>query len=355
MHQDEPLPIYSKESKDIITKNDQTDKKKSSTVKKESKPEPPSYYHPPVGKIPFYFQEVPLKNWSIVINTRYYKDGLVFVGNRSINKYELCKTKKNDPQVIKLQQQGIGIPLFKVEVSSNPLSSKYLIIKRHLPDPQTSFDIDKNYYDYCIVKKFSQTGYTSFVLNIKPDPTNDKTNFQITLFSHTTFPIYDYNYKGQRLRWIEESGKPFFYRLNQVKYGLKHTILSPEQPSLCDNWDGIGNKLNNKPNPLLKSYIKSKIHPDSDAVKPEYYGTTNNAVFGEAQVEFELGKLGLAELLINDIYNTNSNVDYDSLFSLNEECLIMICMASVLKKVKDINAEIWKQSMAVKLNQNYLF
>ncbi|KAI5965618.1 uncharacterized protein KGF55_000980 [Candida pseudojiufengensis] len=320
MHEDEPLPSYPGNASTTKVNEANRSIPHNKTSKEETK-EPPSYYYPPIGEIPYYFQEINLKHWNVVINTRYFSNGTIFVGNKSINKYELFKTKPNDLKVMKLQNKGIGVPLFQIKPSSNLMSSKYLTFYKHLSYPLSTnfkFDVKNKYFNYCTVEKSDHLGYTSYVFNFTPDSSSSSSssttnsNFQVILFSHSILPINDFIYKGKRLRWIDESNKPFFKRLNQVNWGYKLTTLNSNQPSLCDNWD--------------------------DVVQSEYYGDSTIAILGEAQSEFELGKLRLAELKFNDIYNNDKNdnsIDYNSLYSLNEETLVFICIATVLKNEKD--------------------
>ncbi|KAI5970563.1 hypothetical protein CANMA_000472, partial [Candida margitis] len=104
-----------------------------------------------------------------------------------------------------------------------------------------------------------------------------------------------------------------------------------------DNWDGRTDKLEkSKPNPYLKSLFKLKLSFSSRLPKPEYYGERCSAILGEAESYF---KLGYGEVKIDDLYNPDPNIDYESVLSMHEDALVLVCVATVLKRQKDIEEE----------------
>ncbi|KAI5955250.1 hypothetical protein KGF54_001811 [Candida jiufengensis] len=286
---------------------------------------------------PVYFQHAP-KGWTIVINNRFWTGGYwIFVSEDACEKYDAFKKKKNDANVMDLQRQGIGIPLLKIVLPLNPMSSKFMTIERFLPSSQGAFDADVNNYDYCVVKKYSHMGYNTYIFEFTPDPKAPQLNFQVFMFSHSTLPISDYIFRGERYRWIDESYADRFNTLYQVIFGFKHTMLTPDQPSLCDSWDGKHNKLDNKKsNPYLSSYFKTKLNSRSRFPKPEYYGHSCSAILGEAD---SYSSRGYAELKTADTYSGDSNKNYESTLSVNEDALVLTCIATVLKREKDIEQE----------------
>lgn len=300
-------------------------------------PPPPDQHN---FHVPAYFQNQITPAWTIVINNRFWTDGFrIFVSEDASNKFDAFKKSKN-PEIIQLQEQGIGVPLFKAITSYIPLATKFITFRRYVPTNLHPFDIDKDYYDYCIVKRKLHVGYDSYIFEFTPDPKQPKLNFQVILFSHSVLPIHDYIYKGERHRWIDESNLRRFKELWQVKYGFKHTYLIDGQPALTDNWDGQSDKLNkNKKNPYLDNFFKMKFSILSRYPKPEYYGPHCTDTLGEAEAFF---KLGYAELKIDDLgkgYSQNDDVNYESIFSIPEEELVTICIATVLKRQKDIEEE----------------
>lgn len=55
------------------------------------------------------------------------------------------------------------------------------------------------------------------------------------------------------------------------------------------------------------------------------------------------------EVRIGDVNNRRDDVNYETIFSVDEEELVMICMATTLKSQKDIKRKI---EMAAKATQN---
>ncbi|KAI5965620.1 uncharacterized protein KGF55_000982 [Candida pseudojiufengensis] len=304
------------------------------TFEKDTKNKPPPFEEP-IDKIPIYFKDVSPRGWTIVINNRFWTDGFrLFVSKDASEKFDAFKKQSTSPHIIDLQRQGIGIPLLKAIVPLNPATTKFLTFRRYYPNLDGPFDVDKNYYDFCVVRKHYHIGYNSYVFNFVPDRNDASKNFSVTLFSHSTYPIHDYLYNGQKHRWVDESYIHYFAKLFQVKFGFKHTILLPNQPSLCDNFDGKSDKLTkSKDNPFLSSYFKSKFNFKTRVPKPEYYGPICSAIVGEAEQYF---KLGYAEIKIDDMRNFDPSVDYNSILSVDEDVLVMICIATVLKRQKDI-------------------
>ena len=70
---------------------------------------------------------------------------------------------KSKIEIIQLQEQGIGVPLFKAVTSYIPLATKFITFRRYVPTNLHPFDIDKDYYDYCIVKRKLHVGYDSYI------------------------------------------------------------------------------------------------------------------------------------------------------------------------------------------------
>ena len=119
-------------------------------------------------------------------------------------------SKNKTPEIIDLQEQGFGVPILKAITPNVPFTNKFLTFRRYVPTNLHPFDIDKDYYEYCVVKKSIHVGYDTFIFEFKPDPNVRKSDFTITMFSHSQLPINDYIYKGNKHRWVDEThGKGF--------------------------------------------------------------------------------------------------------------------------------------------------
>ncbi|EMG48437.1 hypothetical protein SBY92_003337 [Candida maltosa Xu316] len=311
--------------------------------------EPPVYTNRPIDEkkgeeappppfteaVPHYFQDNKSPGWKIVINNRFWTDGFrIFVSNDASNKFDIFKKKNTSPEVVELQEQGFGVPLFKAVTSFISVSGRFITFRRYTPTNLHPFDVDRDYYDYCVVTKSVHLSYDTYTFKFTPDPKNPSLNFKVVLFSHSILPIHDYIYKGERRRWIDESNLMNFRLQWQVKYGFKHTVLTPDQVSMTDSWDGKGDSLDRKKqNELLNGLLRKTFSISAKYPKPEYYGPYITDVLGEAEAFF---KLGYAEVKIDDTGNPNTNVNYESIFSLREDDLVTICTATVLKRQKDI-------------------
>ncbi|KAI5963874.1 hypothetical protein KGF57_001204 [Candida theae] len=297
---------------------------------------------PVVGDEPVYFEDAAPRGWSVTINNRLWTDGFrIFVSKDAAEKFDAFKNNQN-MHVVDLQRKGIGIPLFKAVNHINPVTTKFLTFRRYVPNQTGKFDIDKDFYIYCQVRKKYHVGYNTYVFDFTPDSLSSKANFQIVMFAHSTLPICDYVYKGEVHRWIDESYRTKFKTYFQVKFGYKHSILRRGQPSLVDSWDGRTDKLDKeKTNPYLKSLFKMKLNPKARLPKPEYYGERCTAILGEAESYF---KLGYGEVKIDDLYNPDPNVDYESVLSMHQDALVLVCVATVLKRQKDIEEDARRSS-----------
>ena len=299
---------------------------------------PPDFSTLEQHELPEYFQTTKNPGWTIVINNRFWLDGFrIFVSLDAAYKFSIFKKNKT-PEIIDLQEQGFGVPILKAITPNIPFTNKFLTFRRYVPTNLHPFDIDKDYYEYCTVKKTIHVGYDAFIFEFKPDPNVRKSDFTITMFSHSQLPINDYIYKGNKHRWVDETHGKGFRKRWSMKFGFKHTVLRSDQLSLTDNWDGKSDKLNktiNK-NPYLEGYLKKMFSVSARLPKHEYYGNLCSDTLGETEQFF---KTGYAELKIDDIANPNSNVNYETIFSLTEDHLVTICIATVLKRQKDIEED----------------
>lgn len=322
-------------------------------VQQYQQPPPPQgqYYYPPdqyqsrdlnYNQVQQYQASPPLSNsngWEIMIDNKILDDDYkIFISKDSYDKYSSFLKKNKSREVIDLQQQGFGVPIFKVEAILLSFHDKFLNFKRYLPTSSHPFNHKKDYYDFCLVKKFIHMNYDSYVFEFKPDPNNRNFDFKIVMFSHQILPINDYLYKGVKHRWINDSYEGSIKRIWNLRYSFTHTILNPNQISLTDNWDGKSNKLDRKlfKNPYLGGLLKKIFNLNSSFPKPEYYGYSNVDTLRETD---DLMGFGHADLNINNSSQTNSNISHESIFSLSEDELVSICIATTLKRQQDLDRE----------------
>ena len=294
-----------------------------------------SYIQPPqqAGDEPVYFEDAAPRGWTVIINKRRWNDGhKIFVSKDAAEKYETFRESSNE-HILELQRNGIGMPLLKTDLPFSPFSSKFLTFSKYIPNKDGRFDDSKDFHVYCDVRRSIHRGYNTYVFNFIPDPDSPDQNFQIFMFAHSTYPICDYKYKGQVHRWVDVSSQAKSKSYNEIKYAFKHTVLNPGQPSLVDNWDGCSNKLDKtKPNPFLKSMFKLKLTTGLRLPKPEYFGKHCPAFLGEQRARF---RTGYGQVKIDDLYSTDPNVNYESVLSMHDDALVLVCVATVLKKQKD--------------------
>lgn len=219
-----------------------------------------------------------------------------------------------------------------------------------------AFEENSDMYDYCSVAKTSHLGYDSYIFEFVPDPTMPWLNFRVVMFSHSILPISDYFFRGRKHRWIDESSL-LSSNTKQEGFtgGFRHTILSPHQVSLTDNWDGMGDVLSRE---IVNPYLSDDFDRYSSLplgstniggqgnLKPEYYGRNFSRIHRIVQPTVTTTS---NEVRIGDVNNRRDNVNYETIFSVDEEELVMICMATTLKRQKDIKRKI---EMAAKATQN---
>lgn len=275
------------------------------------------------------------KSWTVVIKKKSVKAGfLVFLSEDAYVKYNFYK---HNPTMdsIKFQQHGFGVPLFKLTSRKEGTFPHYyyLSFKRYVPTNVWPFDENKDFYEFCKVSKTTHIGYTCFVFEFTPDPTDPGLDFKVFMFSHSRLPISDYMYKGERRRWIEETLLDEFKRQGVMRYGFKNTVLKSDQVSLTDNWDGESKELGIKrKNPYLSGYFKKRFSWSYRLPKEEYYGESPSAVLCESLKSIQPGFSGIK---VVDKLTKNLNTNYESITSLSEEVLVTICIGTVLNWEKD--------------------
>ncbi|RCK59072.1 hypothetical protein Cantr_07390 [Candida viswanathii] len=290
-------------------------------------------------QLPAYFQTMPtVPGWTIVINNRFWVDGFrIFISLDSARKFSAFKNSAN-PDVISLQEQGFGVPVFKAITNSVPFLSKYITFRKYTPTNLRPFDVDRDYFEFCVVRRYAHVGYDTYVFEFHPDLGDKTREFTLMMFSHSQLPIHDYLYKGVKHRWVDETHGKGFRKRWSMKFGFKHTILDPAQPALTDNWDGKSDKLDKekKKNAYLGGYLRNMFSVSAKYAKAEYYGPLCSDTLGEEEHYFTRG---FAELRVDDVGNPDLNVNYETIFSLKEDDLVSICVATVLKRQKDIEEQ----------------
>ncbi|CAK9441271.1 uncharacterized protein LODBEIA_P51400 [Lodderomyces beijingensis] len=207
-----------------------------------------------------------------------------FVSRDSLEKHKAFN-KSTHGYVKGLRSQGVGVPLFRVIV---PSFSRTFLKFRYKSTRSGNDDVD------------------------------------------STFSINVYLYKGIRHRWIKETSGGEIRRQGRTKFKFGHFILADGQPSLCDNWDGKSDALDKKSkfNPLLVSPFKSLFK--SSAPKPEYYGISSLG----ALIESKQDSFGV--LNFEDVCQCpDPGANFESIYSVDEDDLVHIYIATVLKRVRD--------------------
>lgn len=279
------------------------------------------------------------KSYKMVIANQCWSSNYkVFVSQDSFEKFKTFKKtkkeKKSNEITIPLQSEGVGIPLFKVQAHC---WFGFLTFYKCFPSvDKSAFDIAKDKFEFCKVKKHTHVGYDSFVFEFTPDPENRSSDFTLTLFSSGVFPINDYEYNGKRYRWVDESRCGGVTKQVARKFAFTHTVLQSNQPSMLDNWDGKNHSLDKqKGNPLLDGLLKKRFKWGTKKIKEEYYGENDNTQLSETVATCL--KLGYAMLQTESLHNNNAcEVNQESILSVNLDVLVMVCFATVLKRKKDI-------------------
>lgn len=272
--------------------------------------------------------------WTVIIKKKSVKTGFsVFLSEDAYVKYNFYK---HNPTMdsIKFQQNGFGVPLLKLNsIKEDIFPYYYLSFKRYFPTNFWPFDENKDFYEFCKVSKTTHIGYTCFVFEFTPDPTDPGLDFKVFMFSHSRLPISDYIYKGERRRWIEQTLLDEFKKQGVMRYGFKNTVLKSNQVSLTDNWDGESKELRTKSkNPYLSGYFKKRFSWSYRLPKEEYYGESPSAILCETLKSIQPGFSGIK---IIDRLTQNVDTNYESTISLSEEVLVTICIGTVLNWEKD--------------------
>lgn len=292
--------------------------------------QPSQYLHPQ------YVQTFSNHGWTIVMKRRRLMDGFrIFISEDAFAKYDKFKDDSSD-EVTYIQQQGYGIPLFKIKADLLSSSNPMMVFKKYSPTDHHPFDSDKDYFEYCTVQKICYSAYTTYILKFKPNPHDARTKFRVYLFSHTILPINDYTYKGVKHRWIDETLLVEQSNdLRGLKYGFRHTVLGPQQVALTDNWDGKSDHLDaQKKNPYIQGQLRKKLSSSAPFPKPEYYGTKTSEVLCDTNQSSNVSFCGI-RIVDDQASNSNPISHYECMWSLKQEDLIKICIASLLKWEKD--------------------
>ncbi|KAK6869075.1 hypothetical protein K6H11_003852 [Candida tropicalis] len=285
---------------------------------------------------PQYVISYGIPGWTVVMKKRRAHDGFrVFVSEDAFVKFNKFKGNTSD-EVTYMQQQGFAIPLFKVIAPLHNHADPVLTFKKFTPTNNHPFDADKDFYNYCTVSQIRYSAYTTHILKFKPDPNDARTKFRVYVFSHTILPISDYIYKGVKHRWVEETLSESFNQQQGLRYGFRHTVLQPHQVSLTDNWDGKSNILDSvKRNPYIQGHLSRRFSLSSRYPISEYYGwTTSEVLCGTLERYYP----SFSGVRIVDSRGLDKSIEYESILSLQEDDLVIICIASVLKWDKDFRA-----------------
>ncbi|CAK9441269.1 uncharacterized protein LODBEIA_P51380 [Lodderomyces beijingensis] len=249
----------------------------------------------------------------------------VYVSEDSRLKYEQSLKSKDDA-LRTLQQNGIGIPVLKGVFNTKIDDPLFMTFWKYYPPEFGSFDFQKDYKTFCTVKRYNRPSYDCYVFEFTPDISSPESNFSITMFSHCVRPINDYIYNGERTRWVDESKNSStsdfkrrrFSFSSKIQHEFKHTLLSPLQPALTDDWDGSSTKLEvRSPSSLMKVALGLSAKSPG-----EYYG---NGVFGKCTKEAKKP----AVLKLRDSC-TRKDMHLECVVSVGIDALVSACIVKVL-------------------------
>lgn len=252
-----------------------------------------------------------------------------YVSQDARAKYKASKEVRTK-EVIDLQRSGYAIPLLKTDHSWKALYSHSLMkILRFLPPPADQnrlFDPKKDRYEFCMIRKWICSSYNRFEFNFSPNPTNKAEDFTLYMIYHRRYPIADVSpYNGKRYRFIT----PKLWSL-KMDWSYELHELSEEQDSLTDNLHKDGKVPKN--NPLLGSAWKNNLLPqvkDTDLFKGRELGV---AVYREKLYKVAPVRFGYQETVPGDV---GQQRDSESINSVSDEALVILCLVSVLKNVED--------------------
>lgn len=248
-------------------------------------------------------------------------------------KYKLFKNAKGSEDYIRardLQQNGFALPVLQANRTLFKLN-KFLTIYKFRPPPAAGtrlFSKKEDRYVFCKVERRWSIGYTRYILEFTPDFDNPNRKFTVTMIEHSRKPIIDISeFNGKRLRWTYSR---YFFSGTHWAYNLN--VLPPDTPSLTDNLTSE-NKVNSK-NPLLGSSWGNVLIPRS---RRGYVYESNHCV---GKLYDALQIIGFKSTKFTFQKHTmDTNLSPESIFSVDEETMVILCIAAVIKRIEEIKAD----------------
>lgn len=286
-----------------------------------------------IENLPDYHQSdhAAIHHYSFALTEQCWKqNNYIFMSQDSIGKYKSFKDLGKDaPElswkaVLELQHRGVGIPLLggNVAYKENLKIGQTMTICRYKCPPQgLMFDKERDKEPFCEAVQTTSAQYKRYVFTFASGRT-------MTFFLHRRLPFGDVCFNKSesdaRYRWLHSK-----YNTCNGSYRYDIERLQPDQPSMLDNMDRQANRLSAH-NELVGSKLsafgipKRKILEDLKGGIPvgsiEYVRNYSWKSYArDAKMEFRVPM-------------TLPDVDPESILSVDEETLELLCMGLVLHK-----------------------
>lgn len=301
---------------------------------------------------PAYAQEIGLpenphliQRQVIFCNMNMTTDVLAFTSEDAVAKYKSFKKvppdSDNFKHVLDLQQQGIGMPLMEAQFTILPSfgNGKFVSIYKCIPPPPESgrlFDMKRDRYKFCSVRKKAGPHYSRYTFTILPKPDNPSEKLEFSIFFHNKLPIADvtkYGNSDKRYRWVHSE-----YHSILLKYTYSLYSLDEHQTSMIDNIDASGQKLNKK-NPLVYSSFGELFKLPSRKVKENYLSLVKVGELVYLREKFIISSFQETAKLLLHIEKSTQPIELESTKSVSVQELIIICMSYVFKRREEIRVE----------------
>lgn len=269
--------------------------------------------------------------WNFVgVGDDVKSDFVYFISKSAWDTYkhneELLKENKKDEKAIRLQEDGVGIPLLETKVLD--LSITYIeLYKYKIPQPGVPFNLKTDKYLFCDVKRYLHSSCDRYVLKFTPKEGDRSKDFTLKMFIHKNHPIVDVSiYNKVRYRWIRDnSSKNYKYTLH---------ALTGDQPSLVDGMKET-DEMPSSSNPLVGSRVKNFFLGKDKTSLRDLSGEVKGIFSNESHTQ-ELPKLAKD---IQSVFSTKGILEeksphVDSIRSVGTDTLVFLCMTCVFDRIQ---------------------
>ncbi|KAK6204569.1 uncharacterized protein RJT21DRAFT_137032 [Scheffersomyces amazonensis] len=268
--------------------------------------------------------------WGIIYNMNSTNWNLkIFVSVRARSEWSsYLNLVKCSHAINERRRRGFGIPLLTTSQPYFSFHTFFTVYKTFIDEDyflKRGFKERTDQFQYCQVSRYYHWGYTSYVLKFTPDPDDSSKDFEVTMFKHFILPITDFEYRGEIYRWVENKSilpRGYYYNLYKLENG---------RPSLAQHWNKEKHTINiseNKGNPLIGGYIWKFFNIANRYCLSEYISQNHIATLSDAYI---LNR----ENAVLTINSTHSNIDRDSIHSVDLDNTVFICAGLVIKKIEE--------------------